>query len=76
MIPGWLDAIEDEVKTGLNPGGRISARELADALGVSERCAVGYITLLASSGRLRIEAVSLPDEPALPTADARLHAAA
>lgn len=76
MIPGWIDAIEAEVKSHVNPGGRVSARELADALGVSERCAVGYITLLASSGRLRIEAVSLPGEPALQTAGARLHAAA
>jgi hypothetical protein len=37
-----------------------AARELADSLGVSEACALGYITLLASAGRLRIETVALP----------------
>jgi predicted ArsR family transcriptional regulator len=60
MIPGWLDAIEAEVVASLGPRGSASARELADSLGVSEACALGYITLLASAGRLRIEAVSRP----------------
>jgi len=60
MIPGWLDAIEAEVVASLGPRGSASARELADSLGVSEACALGYITLLASAGRLRIDAVALP----------------
>jgi hypothetical protein len=76
MIPGWVDAIEDEVRSCLRSGGRCSARELAEALGVSEESAVSYITLLASSGRLRIEAVSLPAEPTFATGDAQLASAA
>jgi hypothetical protein len=58
MIPGWLDSIEAEVTACLGPRGSASTRELARALGMSEECALGYITLLASAGRLRIEAVS------------------
>jgi hypothetical protein len=62
MIPGWLDAIEAEVTACLESHGSLSARQLADSLGVSETCALGYITLLAGAGRVRIEAVSLPGE--------------
>ena len=60
MIPGWLDEIEDEVRACLRAGGSLSVRELAEALGVSERCATSYVTLLASAERVRIERVSLP----------------
>lgn len=60
MVPGWLDAIEAEVTACLGPHDRLSARDLASALRVSESCALGYIVLLAGAGRLRIEAVSLP----------------
>jgi predicted transcriptional regulator len=64
MIPGWLDELEAEVLACLRTRGSLSVRELAEALGVSERCATGYVTLLASADRLRIERVSLP-APAL-----------
>lgn len=60
MIPGWVDAIHAEVQGSMSPHGRFSPRELAEALGVSEACAVMYITLLVEAGRLRIEAVALP----------------
>ncbi|MBI3455237.1 MAG: hypothetical protein HY002_05560 [Candidatus Rokubacteria bacterium] len=60
MIPGWLDAIEDEVAIALAARGRLSACELAQSLAVSEASAVSYFTLLASAGRLSIDAVSLP----------------
>jgi DNA-binding Lrp family transcriptional regulator len=76
MIPGWVDAIEEEVRSCLRSAGRVSARELAEALGVSEESAVSYITLLAASGRLRIEAVSLPADPTFASGDARLATAA
>ncbi len=64
MIPGWLDEIEEEVLSCLcNRGrGKISARELAGALGVSEAAAVHYLYLLASEGRLTIEVVAFAPE--------------
>ncbi|HAM60121.1 MAG: hypothetical protein A2X51_13425 [Candidatus Rokubacteria bacterium GWC2_70_24] len=58
MVPGWLDAIEEEVLSCLRTGGTMSARELAGALGIPEGSAVYYIHLLASSGRLSIEGVA------------------
>ncbi len=64
MIPNWLDEVEDEVATCLATGGSMSARGLAESLGVSESCAVSYIALLASAGRLTIERVSLARPPA------------
>lgn len=60
MIPGWLDEIEEEVLACLRARGKMSARELGDALGVSEGSAVHYIYLLASEGRLSIEGVAVP----------------
>ncbi len=60
MIPGWLDEIEAEVRTCLCARASVSLADLAAALGISERCAASYVTLLASAGRLRIERVSLP----------------
>ncbi len=71
MIPGWLDAIEAEVTACLEPHGSLSACQLAHSLGVSEACALGYITLLAGAGRVRIDAVSLPREGGPPPGDDR-----
>lgn len=62
MIPGWLDTIEDEVAVCLASRGSLSARELAEALQISEACAISYVALLASAGRLTIERVSLPTD--------------
>jgi len=62
MIANWLDEIEDRVRAVIEEGGsRLSARELGGRLGVSEESAVSFIGLLASSGRLVIERVSLPE---------------
>jgi hypothetical protein len=60
MVPGWVDAINAEVYGAMPRHGTLTPGELAKALGVSEACAVRYITLLADAGRLRIEAVALP----------------
>jgi DNA-binding Lrp family transcriptional regulator len=76
MVPGWLDELEQEMARCLTGGCRLSPRELADALGVSEEAAIQRIVLLASSGRLRIEAVSLAATPTRWTATERLSAAA
>jgi hypothetical protein len=59
MIPGWFDEIEREVVSCLG-GGSLHPHGLAGRLGVSERCAVGYITMLALAGRLVIELVAPP----------------
>jgi len=62
MIPGWLDEIEAEVMGCLCHRGPLSARQLAEALGVSEDSAVHFIHLLASEGRLSIERVAVAGE--------------
>lgn len=62
MIPNWLDEIEEQVAMALDSRGALSARDLAESLGVSEGSAVSYIGLLASMGRLSIDRVSLPGE--------------
>ena len=67
MIPGWLDEMEADVVACLEGRDHVSVDEMAEALGMSEESAVRYITLLASAGRLRIDAVSLP--PPEPWAD-------
>ena len=59
MIPGWLDEIEEDVLSCLGSCERMSARDLAAALGVSETCAAHYLYLLASEGRLAIEVIAL-----------------
>jgi predicted ArsR family transcriptional regulator len=64
VIPGWLDELEEEIVPWLQDRGRISARDLAGALGVSESTAVHYICLLASEDRLVIEEVAVtPGHP-------------
>lgn len=60
MIVNWLDEIEEQVRAVIKEPGGLSARELGGRLGVSEESAVSYIGLLASSGRLVIERVALP----------------
>jgi hypothetical protein len=62
MIANWLDEIEMQVRAVIEErGSSLSARELGGRLGVSEESAVSFIGLLASSGRLVIERVSLPE---------------
>jgi len=61
MIANWLDEIDADVRTVLQKRGCLSAWELGRHLDVSEETAVSYIGLLAASGRLVIERVSLPE---------------
>ncbi len=58
MIPGWFEALGEVVATRLAARGGMSARELAESLGVSERAAVSYIAMLAAAGHLTIERVA------------------
>jgi hypothetical protein len=62
MIPGWLEEIMEEVSDCLAANGGLSARDLAARLGVSERAAVEYISILAAKGRVTIDRVSLSGE--------------
>ncbi len=52
--------MREELRHCVTTRGPLSARELAAMLAVSERTAVVYIALLASSGELTIDRVSLP----------------
>ncbi len=65
MIAGWVDAISAEVRASMAARPRFTPAQLAEALGVSQACAVQYITLLADAGRLDIEVVVLPAAPSV-----------
>lgn len=67
MVPGWIDAIDAEMRGAMPTPGPFTPGELANALGIPETCAVRYIGLLADAGRLCIEAVALPPAAALRT---------
>lgn len=58
MIEGWVEDLEQEVRTCLGRGS-LTPEQLAARLGVSPATAVSFILLLASADRLRIERVSL-----------------
>jgi DNA-binding Lrp family transcriptional regulator len=76
MVPGWLDEMEADIVKCLGGRCRVSTAELAQALGVSEGSATRFIAMLASAGRLRIDAVSLVATPASPASVVPLSAAA
>lgn len=59
MIPDWLESVQEDVARCLCGRGSASARQLAERLGVSEASAVHYICLLAVTGRLTIDRVTL-----------------
>jgi hypothetical protein len=67
MVPGWIDAIDAEVRGAMATPGTFTPGELARALRIPETCAMRYIGLLADAGRLRIEAVALPPAAAFRT---------
>ena len=79
MIANWLDEVETDVRAALVQRGSLSARDLGRRLGVSEESAISFIMLLASSGRLVIERVALPenarDHRPAPVRDALISAA-
>jgi hypothetical protein len=70
MIPGWIDAIDAEVRASMCARDGFTPAELAAALGVGESCAARYILLLADAGRLRIAAAAWPPATAGATAPA------
>jgi hypothetical protein len=69
MIPGWDKDTKDEYLQILQEIGSAVPRDFAMRLGVSECCAVYWLTELARQGRLRItgvEAVKEGDVPCAP----------
>ncbi len=59
MIPGWKDEMEEEYLRFLGEAGAASPREFATRLGISECCAVYWLTEMAREGRVRILGVEL-----------------
>jgi hypothetical protein len=66
MITGWKEEMEAEYLKVLGDRPGASPGELADRLGISECCAVYWLTELAREGRLRILGVELVPPGSLP----------
>jgi hypothetical protein len=74
MIPGWKEEMADEYLKVLGDCPGASPGQLAAHLGISECCAVYWLTELAREGRLRIlkvELVARGDLPCEPASAAR-----
>jgi len=57
MIPGWKEELEEEYLQLMREAAIASPGDLAARIGVSECCAVYWLTELARAGRIRILAV-------------------
>ncbi len=68
MIPGWEADIKGEYLALLEECRHASPREVARRLGVSECCAVYWLTELARQGRIRITQFEIVAEGNLPCA--------
>jgi hypothetical protein len=68
MIPGWKEETEREYLQLLWESSRVSPRDFASRLGVSECCAVYWLTELAKEGRVRILSVELVKDGDVPCA--------
>lgn len=62
MIPGWIEDTEEEYLRLLRTFPKASPSDVAARLGVSEECAVYWLTDLARHGKIRILAVELREE--------------
>ena len=81
MIPGWREEVVGDYVEVLKSHGKVTPAQVAARLGISECCAVYWLTDLARDGRVRILAVELVEHggpPAMPRpplrASARLFA--
>jgi hypothetical protein len=70
MIPGWKDEMESEYMVFLQKAGVASPREFAAGLGISECCAVYWLTEMAREGRIRILGVELVKDGEMPCEEA------
>jgi hypothetical protein len=68
MIPGWEAELKGEYLEVLRETRKATPRDFAARLGVSECCAVYWLTELARQGRVRITEVELVGEGHLPCA--------
>jgi hypothetical protein len=66
MIPGWKEEIEGEYLQILREFPNALPRDFAARLGVSECCAVYWLTQLARDGRVRIRLVEMVEEGEAP----------
>ena len=66
MIPGWKDELEGEYVSFLKTRGKATPSEVAARLGISECCAVYWLTDLAREGRVRILGVELVEQGGTP----------
>lgn len=68
MIPGWKEEIQQDYLEFLRTHHRASPSELAAHLELSESSIIYWLTDLAREGKVRILAVELVEEDALPYA--------
>ncbi len=66
MIPGWKDELEGEYVAFLKTRGKATPSEVASRLGISECCAVYWLTDMAREGRVRILGVELVEQGGTP----------
>jgi hypothetical protein len=66
MIPGWREEVEGEYVAFLRVHGKATPGEVAARLGISECCAVYWLTDLAREGRIRILGVELVEAGGTP----------
>jgi hypothetical protein len=72
MIPGWKDELEHEYLEFLGKTGPAAPRALAAHLGISECCAVYWLTEMAREGRIRILGVELVKPGEVPCEESSL----
>ncbi|MBI2203003.1 MAG: HTH domain-containing protein [Candidatus Rokubacteria bacterium] len=53
----WWHDLDDEIVRSVDARGIVSAAEIAQKLGVSERAAASFLALLALDGKVRIRVV-------------------
>ena len=66
MIPGWREEIVGDYVEVLKSQGKVTPAMVAARLGISECCAVYWLTDLARDGRVRILGVELVEQGGTP----------
>ena len=66
MIPGWTEEVVGEYVEVLKSQGKVTPAMVAARLGISECCAVYWLTDLARDGRVRILGLELGEQGGTP----------
>ena len=66
MIPGWREEVVGDYVEVLKSYGKVTPAQVAARLGISECCAVYWLTDLARDGRVRILGVELVEQGGTP----------